>query len=102
MKNKTQTIAVANKVERPERLTLREGRDLFYEKFRTNLRILKGSTKITAVKLAEEMGLKSGARFTELEYGKSSPTVEEIMCIAKYFNVTMDDLMNKEAIIKFV
>jgi transcriptional regulator with XRE-family HTH domain len=101
MKNKNETLVKANKIERPERLTLRKNREMFYEKFRTNLRILVGSTSVTAVQLAADMGLSSGARLTHLEYGRSSPEVEELTCIAAYFKVTIDDLLNKEAVITF-
>ena len=88
-------------VERPERLSLSQGRDMLYEKFRTNLRVLRGKTDVSAVDLSKEIGLESGARISNLEYGKGNPTVEELVLISKFFNVTIDDLLHKEAVITF-
>lgn len=98
--NKKQTTA-AKAIGRPERLTLSESRDMLYEKFRTNLRILRAGTKISGVELARKLGIKSGSRITEIEYGKGTPTMEEVVLLSKYFGVSLDDLMDKNAVIKF-
>jgi DNA-binding XRE family transcriptional regulator len=100
-KSNNKTVTASKVVGRPERLTLAESRDMIYEKFRTNLRILRGQTKISAVNLAKKIGIESGSRISALEYGRGNPTMEETILIAKYFNVTMDDLINKKAIITF-
>ena len=88
-------------IERPERLTLSESRNILYEKFRTNLRILRGQTNISGVELSKEIGLESGARITNLEYGRATPSMEEVICIASYFNVSLDEIINKQATILF-
>jgi hypothetical protein len=93
----------AGKTLRPERLTLAESRDLFYERFRTNLRILCGSKDKSMVALSEEMGLRSGKRITDLQYGhRGNPTMEELHIITKYFGVSIDDILYKQAQISFV
>lgn len=93
----------AEKVLRPERLTLAQSRDLFYEKFRTNLRILCGSVDKSMISLSEEMGLRSGKRITDLQYGhRGNPTMEELHIITKYFGITIDDILYKTAKISFV
>lgn len=101
--NKTQSVKaiVKDKVDRPERLTLSSTRELFYETFRTNLRMLCGSLYISDVEVSKEMKVESGARLTALKYGRGNPTVEELTIIAKYFNVTIDDIMNKKGKIIF-
>lgn len=90
------------KEERPERLTLAQSRDLFYEKFRTNLRILCGSVGKSMVDLARELNLKSGSRITDLQYGRGIPSIEELHIITKYFGITTDDILFKTAKITFV
>lgn len=97
--NKTQTIK--NAIGRPERLTLAENREMLFENFRTNLRILRGQTKISAVELSKEIGIESGSRIQALEYGRGNPTMEEVIIISKYFNINIDDIMNKKAKIIF-
>ena len=88
-------------VERPERVSLSKGRDMLYEKFRTNLRVLRGKTDVSAVDLSKQIGLESGARISNLEYGKGNPTVEELVLITKYFCISIDDILHKEAVITF-
>lgn len=91
------------KVERPERLTLAQSRDLFYEKFRTNLRILCGSVDKSMIALSEELGMKSGKRITDLQYGhRGNPTMEELHTITKHFGITIDDILYKKATITFL
>lgn len=93
----------SEKVLRPERLTLAQSRDLFYERFRTNLRILCGSVELSMVELSEKMKLRSGKRITDLQYGhRGNPTMEELHIITKYFGITIDEILYKEAKITFV
>lgn len=87
---------------REERLKLKETRDLKYDNFRRNLRILRGSIDLSGVELATKLGLHSGHRILDLEYGRSGiPDLWEIDTIAQYFKVTIDELLNKEAVISF-
>lgn len=90
------------KIARPERLTLAQSRDLFYEKFRTNLRILCGSVDISMVDLTKQLNLKSGSRITDLQYGRGNPTMEELHIITKHFGITIDDILYKKATITFL
>lgn len=104
-KNKSETLHMALKTlgtKRPERLTIRKSRDMIFEKFRVNLRTLLAPTTVSMVELSREIGLTKGTRLADLQYGKASPTMEEMMCICKYFKVPMDDIMNKTATITFL
>lgn len=89
--------------ERPERLSLAERRDMEFEKFRRNLRILRAGINISAVQLSQEIGFKigGGKRIIDLEYGRGNPKLDELLAIAKYFNVTLDELLYKTAKINF-
>lgn len=88
---------------REERLKLKETRDLSYDNFRRNLRILRGGQDLSGVELATKLGLHSGTRCLDLEYGRSgTPTVWELDTISKYFQITIDDLLNKKAAVTFI
>lgn len=87
---------------REERLKLKQTRDLSYDNFRRNLRILRGSQDLSAIELSDRLGLHSGSRCIDLEYGRSGvPNVWELDTIAKYFQISIDDLLNKKAVITF-
>lgn len=75
---------------------------MIFEKFRTNLRVLRGSTNLSAVELSTLLGLKSGSRIIDLEYGRAgTPSTEELIIISRHFKITIDDLLNKQAKISF-
>lgn len=87
---------------REERLKLKETRDISYDNFRRNLRILRSSMDISAVELSEKLGLKSGHRCIDLEYGRQGiPSVWELDTISKFFEAPIDALLNKKATISF-
>jgi transcriptional regulator with XRE-family HTH domain len=98
---KTKTDAIQNINTRPERITLAEARDMIYEKFRTNCRLLRAKKGWSGVEAGEKIGLKNGKRMIDLEYGRANPTIDELLLITKCFIVSMDDLMHKEAKIVF-
>lgn len=86
---------------RIERIKLADNRDMVYEKFRTNVRLLRAEKGWSGVEASDAIGLKDGRRILNLEYGKGSPSLDEIMLIAKAFSVSMDDLMYGVATIVF-
>ena len=87
---------------REERLKLKETRDLKYDTFRRNLRILRASIDLSGVELSTKLGLHSGARCLDLEYGRSGvPDLWEVDTIAQYFKITIDQLLNQNATISF-
>lgn len=90
------------KESRLERVSLAEKRDMMYEKFRTNLRLLRAHKGWSGVEAGEIIGLKSGKRMIDLEYGKANPTMEEMILISKCFGQAIDDILNKDAKIIFV
>lgn len=90
-----------SKVKRPERLTLKQERDVMFDNFRRNLRVLRANVDISAVELSNKIKLKNGKRCVDLEYGRGNPSLEELMGICDYFKVSMDDLMNKKITVTF-
>lgn len=84
-------------VERPERLTLAEGRDKLFENFYTNLRILVAAQTESMVDLSRQLGLKSGARISDLCYGRGIPSTEELIVLSRHFKCTIDDFLYKTA-----
>jgi len=73
-----------------------------FETFRINLALLKSLSGKSAETLSKELGFEKGYRFFNLEYGRTgAPKLEEVMAIAKYFNITIDDLLYKRAKVEF-
>lgn len=71
--------------------------DLF-KNFRYNLQLLRVSKQISGKELSEKLGMSS-IRINNLEGTKHHPTVEELIKIAKYFEVSADDMFHKKATI---
>ena len=94
-KSEMVNAAIGNK--RQERMSLAESRDILYEKFYNNIRLLIATEIISMVELARSLGLKSGARIYELCYGRAIPATEELMIFAKHYNCTIDDLLSNTA-----
>jgi DNA-binding XRE family transcriptional regulator len=87
--------------DRQERISLSQKREMMYEKFRTNTRLLRAKVGVSGCEASEKMGLKNGKRLIDLEYGRAHPTLEEVMMIAEYFKVSTNDLLYGEAKIIF-
>lgn len=69
--------------------------------FRANLTILQASRGVTAQELSRQMNLLTVKRVEDYKLGRSHPTWDEIRAIAKFFDVTLDQIMYQKAIIKF-
>lgn len=100
--NKSKTSALQKNDNKLERVSLSEARDMLYEKFRTNIRILRSKRGWSGVEAGERIGLKNGKRMIDLEYGRANPTMEEMILISKTFTVSIDALLHKDAFISFI
>lgn len=87
---------------REERLSLSESRDMIYDKFYNNLRLLVASQTASMVELARQLNLKSGTRISDLCYGRGVPSTEELMILGRHFNCSIDDLLYNTAIISWI
>lgn len=64
--------------------------------FAKNLRYLREKHNVEQTQLANHLGRKSGTSVSEWESGKYTPKAGTLNEIAKYFRVTMSDLMEKD------
>ena len=64
--------------------------------FSKNLRYLREKNNVEQIQLANHLGRKSGTSVSEWESGKYTPKAGTLNEIAKYFRVTMSDLMEKD------
>lgn len=72
-----------------------------FENLRTNIRLLRAKTGLSAEACGKEAGFDRLHRIVDLEYGRGIPKLEEVELLAKYFNITIDELMYKKAKIIF-
>lgn len=101
MMNKTLKESVQKLDNKLERVTLAEARDMMYEKFRTNIRLLRAKEGWSGCEAGEKIGLKNGKRVIDLEYGRGNPTMEEMILISNAFKVPIDSILHKDAQITF-
>ena len=64
--------------------------------FSKNLRYLREKNDVEQIQLANHLGRKSGTSVSEWESGKYTPKAGTLNEIAKYFRVSMSDLMEKD------
>lgn len=84
------------------RASLSERRKAEFEIFRYNLRLLRASVMKSSSELSYELELQTSKRIADLEEGRTSqPKLEEVMKMAKYFNVTTDQLLYQKAEVSF-
>jgi transcriptional regulator with XRE-family HTH domain len=72
--------------------------DLFIN-FRRNLELLRIEKGLSTEQLSNELGMTK-KRIVDIEYGKKGrgvPKAKELFNIAKFFNVTVEDLVHKKA-----
>lgn len=57
---------------------------------------LRTRRRMTLRQLAEALEYGSYTRISELETGKKNPTAEFVLSVARFFNVTTDELLKDE------
>lgn len=72
-----------------------------FANLRRNLRLLRAHAGCSAQALGKEVGFKKYYRINDLEEGRGIPKLEEIEILAKYFNISIDDLLYKKGRIIF-
>lgn len=77
--------------------------DQIFENFRFNLRILRVSRDLTGKELCEGLGWVNTKRILDIEDGKRGvPKMDEVYEIAKYFKVSIDDILKKRVKVSVV
>ncbi len=70
--------------------------------FRKNLLVVRTSMGLGASELSDLANLKAKKRVYDLEEGRGTPSLEEIITICKILKVTMDDMLFKQAVVKMI
>lgn len=66
------------------------------QRFGEKLRKLRKKRKLTLVSLANELGYTTHSYLSEVEAGKKIPTAQFVLKVARYFEVSTDQLMKDE------
>jgi 5-methylcytosine-specific restriction protein A len=66
------------------------------KRFGEKLRILRTKKRITLKELASALGLNAHGYISELETGKKKPTAEFVLNVARFFEVSLDELLKDE------
>lgn len=85
------------KTDRKEKATVRYNE---FAKFRRNLFLLRSFSAFSGERLAETLKLHP-KKILDFEVGRCPPSFDDIRNISVYFNVTIDDLIYKDAKISF-
>ena len=66
------------------------------ERFGEKLRTLRQARSLSLKELASGLGYTSHGYISELETGKKQPTVEFVLKVARFFEVSIDQLLKDE------
>ena len=66
------------------------------KRFGEKLRILRQHKGLTLQELATALGYKAHGHLSELEAGKKTPTVDFVLLVSWYFDVSTDELLKDE------
>ena len=66
------------------------------QRFGEKLRLLRTGKHITLKELAHALGFTAHGYISEIESGKKRPTAEFVLKVARYFDVTTDELLKDE------
>jgi transcriptional regulator with XRE-family HTH domain len=69
------------------------------ENFGQKLKKLRHTKGLTLKELAAQLGYDSHSYISELESGRKSPSVEIVVALSRFFNVTTDQLLKDELLI---
>ncbi len=66
------------------------------QRFGEKLRSLRTRKELTLKELASTLGLTAHGYLSEMEAGKKKPTADFVLKVARFFNVTTDELLKDE------
>jgi transcriptional regulator with XRE-family HTH domain len=66
------------------------------KRFGEKLRILRQHKGLTLQELATALGYKAHGHLSELEAGKKTPTVDFVLLVSRFFDVSTDELLKDE------
>lgn len=71
-----------------------------FKTFRLNLAILRASSGLNGIELAEQLSFPK-KRIHDFEIGRCNPNIHELTKIATYFQVTLDQILYQKTTITF-
>lgn len=71
------------------------------DKFGEKIRALRTRRGLTLTELAAALGLSAHGYLSELEAGKKSPSVELVIKVAGFFNVSTDELLKDDLKVQY-
>jgi len=66
------------------------------KRFGEKLRTLRQHKDLTLQELAAALGYKAHGHISELEAGKKTPTVDFVLLVSRFFDVSTDELLKDE------
>ena len=66
------------------------------KRFGEKLRVLRTNKGMTLKELANSLGLTAHGYISDIEAGKKKPTTDFVLKVARYFQVTTDQLLKDE------
>jgi transcriptional regulator with XRE-family HTH domain len=69
---------------------------MYMQRFGEKLRSLRTGRRMTLKELACALGLTAHGYISEIEAGKKKPTADFVLKVARYFDVTTDQLLKDE------
>ncbi len=66
------------------------------QRFGEKLRLLRTKKQMTLKELASVLGLTAHGYISEIEGGKKKPTAEFVLNVARFFEVSTDELLKDE------
>lgn len=73
-----------------------ERRKAIIQRFGEKLHALRTAHGLTLTELAQALGYRAHGYISELEAGKKLPTVEFAVIVAKFFDITIDQLLRDD------
>lgn len=71
-------------------------KEMLFDYFPSNLKHLLDSGKLTTSKIIEITGISSPSLITRWKNGERQITTKDLVAIANYLNIAVDDLVNKD------
>jgi transcriptional regulator with XRE-family HTH domain len=71
-------------------------KDRSIKRFGEKLRTLRQHKGLTLQELATALGYKAHGHISELEAGKKTPTVDFVLLVSRFFDVSTDELLKDE------
>lgn len=73
-----------------------------FTKFRENIRCLRKLKDLTAIELSVKANLKQPKRIADIEDGRGTPNLEEVISICEALDITIDNAIHREIKVSYL